>query len=267
MIALPAGRDLACTVARTPAGLRPMAAAASCCGPAPEATAAAGDPAPPRVARDGRLVYMPGDGMDTRVIYLVRHGRIALEREQKRYVGQIDLPLDAEGQRQARALARRFEHAELAGLFCSDLSRSRDTAAAIGAAAGIAPVVRPDLREIAMGEWEGLSFREVARRFPDAYRARGDDLGGFRVPGGESFIECGRRVVSAFEEIAGSIPGNLLIVGHAGVNRLILAHLLGMPVGNVFRLGQDYACLNLIQSSAVGYQVRLVNGRARPGHR
>lgn len=182
-------------------------------------------------------------------------------------MGQIDVPLDGEGQRQARALARRFEHAELAGLFCSDLARSRDTAAAVGAAAGIEPTVRPDLREIAMGEWEGLTFREVARRFPEAYRARGEDLAGFRVPGGESFAECGRRAVAAFEEIAGSAAGNLLIVGHAGVNRLILAHLLGMPVHNLFRLGQDYACLNLIQSSAAGYQVRLLNGRARPGHR
>lgn len=207
------------------------------------------------------------DSGKSRVIYLVRHGKVALEDGQRRYVGQLDVPLAEEGRRQARAMARRFAHAELTAIWCSDLSRCRETAAVVGEAAGVAPVARPDLREIAMGDWEGLAFHDVARRFPEAFRARGEDLAGYRTPGGESFADCSRRAVAAFEELAATTAGNVLLVGHAGVNRLILCHLLGMPVANLFRLGQDPACLDVIQHGPGGFQVRIVNGRVRPARR
>lgn len=205
--------------------------------------------------------------MENRVIFLVRHGKIRQEDDQRRYIGQIDVALSEEGRSQARALRARFEHARLARIYCSDLRRSRDTADLIAGASGPPVVVRTELREIAMGEWEGRPLRDVARESPEPFRARGADLAGFRTPGGESFVDCSRRVIPAFEEIAASTEGNLLIVGHAGVNRLILCHLLGMPVSNLFRLGQDYGCLNVIQSGNTGYQVKLVNGRGRVGQR
>ncbi len=205
--------------------------------------------------------------MDSRVIFLVRHGKLQQQDEQRRYIGQIDLPLSQEGRSQARNLHRRFEHAHLDAIYCSDLRRSRETAELIAGAAGPKVIVRQDLREIAMGEWEGLSLRAVARDFPEEFRARGADLATFRTPGGESFADCNRRVIPAFEEIAAATGGNLLIVGHAGVNRLVLCHLLGMPVSNLFRLGQDYGCLNIIQSGNTGYQVKLVNGRGRLAQR
>jgi probable phosphoglycerate mutase len=204
--------------------------------------------------------------MENRVLYLVRHGKIRQEDDQRRYIGQIDLPLAEEGRKQADHLHRRLEHAEIGAAYCSDLIRSRETAE-IAAGGLFEVVVRPDLREIDMGKWEGLTFREVARQFPDEFKARGDDIGGFRVPGGESFVECGRRVVAAFEDILSRSAGNVLVVGHAGVNRLLLCHVLGMPVQNLFRIGQDYSCLNIIQSSNSGYQVRLINGRSRSGRR
>jgi len=205
--------------------------------------------------------------MDSRVIFLVRHGKLQQQDEQRRYIGQLDLPLSLEGRNQARNLHRRFEHARLDAIYCSDLRRSRETAELIVGAAGPKVIVRKDLREIAMGEWEGLSLRDVARDFPEQFRARGADLATFRTPGGESFADCSRRVIPAFEEIADSTEGNVLIVGHAGVNRLVLCHLLGMPVANLFRLGQDYGCLNIIQSGNTGYQVKLVNGRGRLAQR
>jgi probable phosphoglycerate mutase len=55
--------------------------------------------------------------------------------------------------------------------------------------------------------------------------------------------------------------GPILVVGHAGVNRVLLCHLLGMPLGNLFRLGQDYGCCNLIRSDNAFCSVRAVNLR------
>jgi probable phosphoglycerate mutase len=74
-------------------------------------------------------------------------------------------------------------------------------------------------------------------------------------------------VVAALKEILASTSGNLVITGHAGVNRLLLCHMLGMPLTNIFRIAQDYGCLNVIQCGSTGYQVKLMNGSGRSGRR
>src|SRR3990172_5706132 len=74
--------------------------------------------------------------MENRPLYVVRHGKIQQEDDQRRYIGQIDLPLAAAGRQQARGLRSRFERAELGAVFCSDLSRPRETAEIIAGGAG-----------------------------------------------------------------------------------------------------------------------------------
>ena len=205
--------------------------------------------------------------MENRVIYLIRHGKIQQEDDQRRYIGQIDLPLTEEGVKQARNLHKRFEHAEISAIYCSDLGRSIHTAKTIAGSRDLPIVPRRDLREVSMGEWEGCTFGDIARRFPEEFKARGGDIVSYRVPGGESFADCSLRVVAALEEILASTSGNLVITGHAGVNRLLLCHMLGMPLTNIFRIAQDYGCLNVIQCGSTGYQVKLMNGSGRSGRR
>jgi probable phosphoglycerate mutase len=205
--------------------------------------------------------------MENRVIYLIRHGKIQLEDDQRRYIGQADLPLTEEGVKQARHLQKRFEHAEICAIYCSDLGRSIHTAKTIAGARDLPIVPRRDLREVSMGEWEGCTFGDIARRFPEEFKARGGDIVSYRVPGGESFADCSLRVVAALEEILATTSGNLVITGHAGVNRLLLCHMLGMPPENLFRIAQDYGCLNVIQCGNGGYQIKLMNGSGRSGRR
>ncbi len=190
----------------------------------------------------------------------MRHGRLRREDDLPRYVGQIDLPLSEAGRRQAQELARRFRLAGLGAIACSDLSRSVETARIIGDAVGLQATPRRDLREGSVGDGEGCAQREIAQRFPEQFRARGEDLIGFRPPGGESFGECGERVIRAFHELVRTTVGELLIVGHAGVNRLLLCHVLGMLPANLFRLGQDYGCCNVLRCEGSRYQVSVVNG-------
>ncbi|MBI5896369.1 MAG: histidine phosphatase family protein, partial [Desulfobacterales bacterium] len=90
---------------------------------------------------------------------------------------------------------------------------------------------------------------------------RGRDLEGYRPPGGESFGDLRSRVVPAFERIIAQATANILIVGHAGVNRVILCHLLGMPLAHLFRLGQDYAGLNIIEPHAAECRVLAINSK------
>lgn len=201
------------------------------------------------------------------MIYLCRHGKIQLADDRRRYVGQMDLPLSEEGLEQARCLQRRLAGAEISAVYCSDLSRSRQTAAIIAAGRNAAVLPREDLREISLGEWEGQTFDSIGRRYPGEFEARGEDIGCYRVPGGESFADCSWRVTAALHEILQSSAGHIAIAGHAGVNRLILCHILGMPLANLFRVDQDYGCLNIIRSSGSGYQVQLVNDHTDSGEK
>jgi alpha-ribazole phosphatase len=199
--------------------------------------------------------------METRKIYLLRHGKIRLEDDQRRYIGQLDLPLSDEGERQARWLQKVLEPLAVGAIYCSDLVRSLRTAEIVAGHRGAAVKALPALREISLGEWEGCAFADIVRRFPEEFKARGADIAYYRVPGGESFADCSQRAVAAFHEIMAASTGDIAIVGHAGVNRLLLCHLLGIPIANIFRIGQDYGCINIIQYGGSGYQVKLVNYR------
>ncbi len=198
----------------------------------------------------------------SRLIYLLRHGRIQNSGEQRRYIGQLDVPLDPEGIRQAERLRERLAPVEFQKIFCSDLERSRETARILAGANAGEVVVCPELREIHLGEWEGMSFAEVVRRFPEKFEARGRDIAYYRIAGGESCADCAQRMLPAYQKIVAEKADPVAIVGHAGVNRLILCHLLGMPIANLFRIVQDFACVNVIQYNGVNPQVRLINAVA-----
>jgi probable phosphoglycerate mutase len=179
------------------------------------------------------------------MIYLLRHG--AVERgEEKRFVGQIDLPLSPKGLEQARWWQRKLAATVFEGIYCSDLVRARRTAYIIGEGKESRVEVMTGLREIHLGEWDGLSMTDVRNRFPDEWRKRGESLISYHPPAGESFSDLYGRVIPVFERILEQLEGNALIVGHAGVNRVILCYVLGIPLENLFRLGQDYGCLSMI---------------------
>ena len=192
---------------------------------------------------------------EPRTIYLIRHGKTQLPDNQRRYIGQYDVPLDGAGIEQARCLQQRLDGACITAAYCSDLSRSRRTAEIIVNDKHIPIFARQDLREIHLGEWEGRTFADIEQLFPDEFRKRGSDIVHYRVPGGESFDDCKKRVLTAFNEILETSTGNILIAGHAGVNRMILCHIMGVPLQDLFKIRQECGCINIIQESFAGLQV------------
>jgi probable phosphoglycerate mutase len=89
---------------------------------------------------------------------------------------------------------------------------------------------------------------------------RGENLESYRPPGGESFSDLASRVVPVFGSIVKNAEGgNLLIVAHAGVNRVILCHGLGMPLANLFRICQDYGCMNILELSGGSLRLKAMN--------
>ncbi|HMK42881.1 MAG TPA: alpha-ribazole phosphatase [Dissulfurispiraceae bacterium] len=194
-----------------------------------------------------------------RIIYLVRHGCLDVADGRKRYIGQIDIPLNDKGIRQAAALRERLRNVSFTAVYCSDLSRARDTAAIVAQPHGLQPIERVDLREIALGAWEGITFDEIRRHSPQEYGERGRDIVLFRPPGGESFSDCNARVIAALFNILSTSEGDLLLVAHAGVNRLLLGLALGTRMDDLLAIPQEYGCLNIIRYEDFSFQLELLN--------
>jgi probable phosphoglycerate mutase len=196
--------------------------------------------------------------MNPITLYLVRHGAI-IRVAGKAYIGQIEAPLSEEGVDQAWALRKWLEPVRFSRVLSSDLSRSQRTARIVAGPRIRSIESTPALREIGLGQWEGFTFREIEQRFPQEFAARGRDMENWRPPGGESFADCRARVMQVMRKVLDEAGGNILLVGHAGVNRLILCEVLGIPVANLHSIGQDYGCLNIVEFSSTRTRLTLLN--------
>jgi probable phosphoglycerate mutase len=196
-----------------------------------------------------------------RTVLLIRHGAV-YEDAEDRILGAADAPMSPAGEAQICALSARLRpRLTPDAIYCSDLSRARRTAELLANGSAIPIRVRSALREIDMGEWQGLSRREIAARLPDAYAARGRDIVNFRPPGGESFADLAARVLPCWRDIVADDATQVVVIAsHAGVNRVILCHLLGAPLANLFRIAQRPARVNVIEWRKSEPVVSLIDG-------
>lgn len=191
------------------------------------------------------------------VLHLLRHGETVAERPW-RFLGQRDVALSGLGRAQARWWQERLMGVPFAEVLCSDMVRCRETAEIVAQGRNLPLQTLPGLREINLGAWDGLSKAEVQERFPGQYEARGADLAGFRPPGGESFRDLQDRTWAALEPYLKG-QGPLLMVGHAGVNRVLICKALGLPLEHLFRLGQGPGCHNIVAWRSMGPCLVLLN--------
>jgi probable phosphoglycerate mutase len=150
-------------------------------------------------------------------ILAIRHGQTAWNAD-GRIQGHRDIGLDATGQLQADRLATALADEQLHAIYSSDLSRAADTAAAIGAVAGLQVRFDTGLRERAFGHFEGQSFPEIEQRWPEQtlrWRRRDPDWG---PEGGERLADFYGRVVPTVLALAARHPGQTVaLVAHGGV--------------------------------------------------
>jgi broad specificity phosphatase PhoE len=154
--------------------------------------------------------------------YFVRHGESEANAAH-RFAGQSDSPLTERGRQQAEAVAEALATVRFDRIVTSDLSRTRDTAGVIARRQGTPLEVLPQLREIDVGERTGTPFDE-ARGLPN-WR----DDGFVAWPGGETLQEVVARVLGVVERLIRESPGKtILVVGHGGINRILISHFLGI---------------------------------------
>lgn len=194
-------------------------------------------------------------------IYLLRHGQVA-GYEEKRYNGQADVPLTAEGEAQFGLLQLRLQKKAISAVYSSDLSRCQRGAKLIAASHDLEVTVDVQLRELNIGAWEGKTWNELQAEFPQEWQARLANIVNYQVPQGESLADLAARV---YPVIAGIVTAHLgeevVVVAHGGVNRVILLGAIGAPLHRIFALEQNYGCLNIIDYYADGNAVvQLLNG-------
>ena len=154
-------------------------------------------------------------------IILIRHGETAWNAV-RRLQGHIDIPLNAEGERQAEALAAALSGERFDAIGASDLQRAHQTAAAVARHHGLEVVQDARLRERCYGAFEGLLYAEVARRYPDEWAAwQAREVDAVPPPGerlAESFRAFYQRSLGAILDWAARHPGqSLALVAHGGV--------------------------------------------------
>ncbi|MBQ9492371.1 MAG: GNAT family N-acetyltransferase [Oscillibacter sp.] len=163
-------------------------------------------------------------------IYLIRHAEA--EGNLYRIVqGQRDSTLTDRGWRQVRALETRFEGVPIDAVYSSDLYRARATATAISRPRGLSVRGVPDLREIRVGEWEELTFGEIAYRDPVMLENFGRHMDLWHVPGAESPREALDRAWKFLNRVAAEHDGQTIaVVSHGYILRLLLSKIEGMTL-------------------------------------
>jgi probable phosphoglycerate mutase len=167
-------------------------------------------------------------------IILIRHGETAWNAE-RRLQGHLDIPLNAEGERQARLLAEALAREPIDLLVSSDLQRARQTAQAVADLRGMPLQIDPGLRERCYGGFEGLLYAEIERRFPAefaAWQARDVDA---ILPSGKNCAETFRafyaRSTDAILALARAHAGQTLaLVAHGGVLECAYRMACGLPL-------------------------------------
>lgn len=194
-------------------------------------------------------------------LYLIRHGRTTWN-EQRRIQGQIDVPLDEEGTRQAEVLAQALQTIPFSAVWSSPLARAMQTAAPLAEPRGFEIRQDPRLMERHWGAYQGYSREDAAQAHPalDA-ELRRDPLAS-RPPDGESWQDLGARVEASLREIAAHGPGPQAVVCHGGAIAAGLCMLLGIAAWPRVRFRVDNASVSMVELTERGEVVaHFVNRR------
>lgn len=179
----------------------------------------------------------------TTTIDLLRHGE---PLGGSKYRGQIDDPLSETGWRQMREAVA--DYCPWQHIISSSLCRCADFARELSTRHELPLDLEPRLMEIGFGEWEGRTADELMAEDPQRlFRFWSDPVNNI-PPGAETLRDFEQRVISAWDDLLQQHAGkHLLVIGHAGMIRMIVRHVLAMPLENMFRLKVELAGFTRIE--------------------
>jgi alpha-ribazole phosphatase len=175
----------------------------------------------------------------SRVLF-IRHAETEMAG---RFCGHSDPELNAQGRMQLAALAQLLSAEPIDTVYSSDLRRARSTAQAIAAVREIPQVLRPALREIDFGQWEGLSWEQIEQmdvEYACEWIARYPHL---PAPSGESFEAFEARVLEEVHRLLDGNPGPIAVVTHGGVLRVVLRHFCAYSEEEAWQQTRAHCCI------------------------
>jgi broad specificity phosphatase PhoE len=202
-------------------------------------------------------------------IVLVRHGESEGNRDGV-FTGHGPSRLTALGRAQAEATARALADRRPAAIFTSDLPRALETAAPLARLSGVPVAETVALRERGVGEWTGLTFREVQERWPELWQALLSRDVDFRSPGGESHRDCRARVGAFLDGLFAAPPPapdgdegptRVVLVSHGVALNHVLHHVLDVEAdaSRFFFLLQNCSLSRFERRPSGHYRIHTIN--------
>ncbi len=193
-------------------------------------------------------------------LILVRHGETLFNKERK-VQGIADIELNDTGLRQAHQLALSLKEHEIHQIYSSPLRRAYQTAEAINQFHDVPINRRSGLMEMAVGDFEGLSFQELRANEKDFLRRWNADPAMTKMPNGESIIEVQERAWNAIEDIIIQAE-NALVVSHNFTIAAILCKIKGVDLAQFRNFCVETASKTIVQfTNGVG-KIGLFNDRS-----
>jgi probable phosphoglycerate mutase len=171
-------------------------------------------------------------------IYLIRHAQ-SVGNTNGIVSGQINIGLTRFGMNQAELIAEYFEGKKIDRIYSSDLNRTKNTIKPTAKKLGLEIISDKELREISLGDWEGMLYSELKELYPEElYSWMNNRLAASRVPGGESFGELYERMKNIMFKIARENEGKTIIVtSHAISIRAFLCFASGYTDNDHDKIG------------------------------
>jgi broad specificity phosphatase PhoE len=192
-------------------------------------------------------------------LLLLRHGEVE-EAYHRVFGGRIDMALSPRGHEQADALARYLRDKPLDAIYVSPMRRAQQTLAPLAARFSGGTVVKPEFREVDFGDWTGLTWEQVHRRFGVRAFDWLEHLAAAAIPNAESAQSFRARVEPPLREIVAAHAGQTVaVVCHGGVVRMILSLLLNLPIARMAAFEIDYASLTRVEVHENKTEVTLLN--------
>lgn len=192
------------------------------------------------------------------------HSNTNTEEQKRRSAKTTPLyssPCQGEDRRGKTSKFPNCQASRLVAVYTSNLSRAIKSAEAVAEPFGLKPIIIPELRERNFGIWEGMSFTEIKEKYPAEFEAWASNPLRYSPIGGENTSEVRERAIKALDAILSRHKNeHIAIISHGGINRIILCHVLGITLENIFRIEQDYAAVNIIEFWDKYPVVKLING-------
>ena len=213
------------------------------------------------------FIFVPAQVFaETTTVILVRHGETPYNVA-KRYQGNLDIPLNENGLKQAKLLAKALKDYPIDVFISSPLSRAYVTTETVAKAHGKTIAYTDDrLKEIDYGDWAGEFVADLKAKYPEKFKMWQERPWLITFPNGENLRDMQYRGRAALEDAVAKYPGKTIFIGaHSFTNAMILCSVLGLDTQHFRQIQQNNTCVNVLRYEDGVWKIVLINSVAHLG--